>query len=144
MTISAAKVRLVCTSSEADLVRASRKPALAELSYAEVKRLAARARKLSVKWQDLGQGQARARSRQAGLGTVDSNTALKAEIFREALTSLEARLAKLEAAADTATKKKAKPTTKRDRNVEHRATRSAVRKGMTAVEDLLNTRKKKK
>ena len=143
MTIPASKVRLVCTASEAELVRTSRKPELAQLSYAEVKRLAVRARKLFDKWQDLGHGQARVRSRKVGSGGVDANTALKTQIFRDALKNFEVRLAKLEASAASPAAK-AKFKTKRDQAVEHRTSRSAIRKGMTAAEDLLNRRNSKK
>ena len=59
MTVSAAKVKALCTSAEASLVRASRKTDLARLDGAEVKKLADRARELRDKWRDLNRGQSR-------------------------------------------------------------------------------------
>jgi hypothetical protein len=97
MAIPASKIRSLCTGSEVALVRASRKPELEQLSHAAVKRLALRARKLFDKWQDLSRSQSRARARQVGAGSVDENTVLKAQIFRDALTSFETKLAKCEA-----------------------------------------------
>jgi hypothetical protein len=141
MPVPAAKVRSLCTQSETELVRASRKPELAELSPAEVKRLALRARKLFDKWQGLGRGQSRVRTRQVGLGTADANTELKVQIFRDALTSFEARLAELDgpthSPAQKSPAKKPAGKPKAVRAVKHRAARAAVRKALTAVEDSL-------
>jgi hypothetical protein len=137
MTIPASKVKTLCTDSEAALVRASRRPELEKLPPARVKQLADRARKLATKWHGLERDQARTRGRQVGLGESDPNTRLKAEIFRDALNSFEAQLAKLDKSsappANAAGRK-----SKKDRSAEHRATRAAIRKGMTAAEDLMN------
>jgi hypothetical protein len=141
MTIPASRVKSLCTDSEAALVRASRKGELEQLSHAQVKQLAVRARKLTNKWRDLKRSQSRTRSRQVGFGDVDSNTKLKKQIFREALTSFEARLVKLETSGTHAAEK-SRPTTKKARSAEHRATRAAIRKGMTAVQDLVNSQVK--
>jgi hypothetical protein len=143
MTISRSTVKSLCTSSEVALVRASRKGEIEQLNYSEVKRLAVRARRLFDKWRGLGRGQSRARSRQVGFGDHDTNTRMKANIFREALDAFEARLAKLDASAAPAGRH-SKPKTKRARSATHRSTRAAIRKGMTAVEDLLNTEDRKK
>ncbi len=139
MTIPAAKVKALCTESEAALVRASRKGELELLSHAEVKQLAVRARKLVGKWRDLKRGQSRTRGREAGFGEADANTKLKKQLFLEALTSFEARLEKLEAKGAHTAAKPAPKTTKKHRTVEHRATRAAVRKGMVAAQDLVNS-----
>jgi hypothetical protein len=136
MTIPASKVRAVCTSSEIDLVRASRKGELEHLNTVQVKRLAVRARKQLEKWQDLGRDQSRVRSRKVGFGDAAANTRLKEQIFREALTRFEDRLPKAEAAALAA--KKSKPKTKQARNAGHRSTRAVVRAELSAVERLLN------
>jgi len=142
MTIPAAKVRTLCTPAEVAIVRASRKPELEQLSQAEVKRMAVRARKLVDKWKDLGRSQSRTVTRKVGAGAVEANTAIKAEIFRDALSNFEAKLAKFEGKVGGKTKPKTKP--KKVRAVDHRASRAAVRKGMSAVEDLLNISKRKK
>jgi hypothetical protein len=141
MTVPAAKVKTLCTDSEAALVRASRKGELETLSHAKVKQLAARARKLTTKWRDLKRGQSRAHSSQVGFGKIEANTKLKGEIFRDALASFEARLASLGSSADHATDKP-RAKTKKDRSAEHRATRAAIRKGMIAAQDLVNSEPK--
>lgn len=144
MTIPAAKVKALCTSAEIELVRASRKPQLDELSPAELKSLAARARKLHEKWRDTKRSQARHKSRVAGLGKPADNTKLKAQIFREALENFEGRLQKLassnsaRSAAKPATKSPVKSKTKAKRTVDHRQRRAAVRKGLAVVKDVLN------
>lgn len=140
MAISASRIKAVCTSSEVALVRASRSPELQRLSAAEIKRLAVRARKLSDKWLGLGRGQSRDRRRQTGASTLDANTQLKAQIFREALDSFEAQLATLDSSSQSTrgasvTRQR---NTKKQRAVGHRSTRAAIRKGMNVVEDLLN------
>jgi hypothetical protein len=141
MAIPASKVRAICTASEAELVRASRKSELDKLSHAEVEKLLGQARKLFRKWRDLGRDQARARSQQVGFGEKAANTKLKVELFGETVTRLEAQLAKLDKVEAGA---KATAVTKKDRSAEHRATRAAVRKGMTAAGDLENETKFKK
>ena len=143
MVVPASKVRTLCSSSEVALVRASRKGGLEVIDQAQVKRYAVQARKLFDKYQDLGRSQSRTKSRQVGFGDAAANTQLKAQIFREALESFEARLAKL-GPASASPAKKSKPKVTKDRAAEHRSDRAAVRKGMNAVESLLNTRKRKK
>jgi hypothetical protein len=138
MTIPASTVRLLCTSSEVALVRASRKGELEHLSAAQVKRLAVRARKLLEKWQDLGRDQSRVRSRKVGVGDVGPNTRLKEQIFRETLTRFEERLPKAAAAAAAHSAKKSRPKTKKDRNAAHRSARAVVRQDMSEAERLLN------
>jgi len=137
MAIPASTVRAICTASEAELIRASRKSELDKLSHAEVEKLLSQARKLSKKWRDLGRDQARARSQKVGFGEKAANTKLKVELFGETVTRLEARLAKLDKDAGA----KAASVTKKDRSAEHRATRAAVRKGLTAAGDLENETK---
>ncbi len=143
MTIPASKVRTLCSTAEAALVRASRKPELEQLTPAQLKRLANQAKKLSDKWADLGRTQSRARNRKVGFGDVDANTKLKAQIFSDALASLEAKLAKAEKSTVSATKT-LKPKTKKDRNADHRSDRAAVRKGLAMIEDSIKSRAKKK
>jgi len=107
--------------------------------------MAVRARKLVDKWKDLGRGQSRARTRQVGAGAVEVNTAIKGEIFRDALKNFEVKLAKFEGKVGSPSgKPKPKTKPKKVRAVDHRASRAAVRKGMSAVEDLLNISKRKK
>lgn len=147
MAISAAKIKSICTPSEIAILRASRKPELEKLSPAAIKRLAVQARGLLKKWEGLGRGQSRVLGRKTGASGVPENTALKSQAFREALELFETKLTKSAAAVKSGAKPAAAPVknkTKKDRSAEHRATRAAVRKGMVAVEDLLNTRPKKK
>jgi len=152
MSVPAATVKSLCTSAEIELVRASRKPQLDELSPAEVKRLADRARKLHDKWRDVKRDQARSKSRVAGVGKPGDNTKLKAQIFGEARENFESRLQKLaakesgakpgsKAAAKSAPVlkvSKTKSKTKAQRTVDHRNRRSAVREGLAVTKDILN------
>jgi hypothetical protein len=135
MTVAASKVNSVCTAAEAALVRASRKPVLEKLTAAELKRNIARARKLFDKWQGQGRTQARTQVCREGTPDLESNTKLKAQIFREALDSFEARAAKLSVSGKPASKDK------RSRAAEHRTRRAAVRKGMTATLDVVNSQR---
>jgi hypothetical protein len=136
MSVPAAKVKAVCTSSEAALVRASRGPALGQLNYANVKQHVAQARKLADKWEGLARGQSRERRRQSGSSEVDANTRLKAEIFREALSAFEARLKALDKAAPSPAARSS--SSKRSRSTEHRATRAAVRQDLTTAKKQRN------
>lgn len=142
MTVAASKVRTVCTETEAALVRASRKPELEQLSHAKVRQLAERAKKLSDKWQDVDRGQSRTRSRQTGTGVRDTNSALKAEIFRDALAAFQGRLAKLEAAGSKPAKSAAPAKSKR--SAEHRATRAAVRQDLSDTKSELKAKQRAK
>jgi hypothetical protein len=135
MAVAASKVKSLCTAAEAALIRASRKPELEKLTAAELKRNIARARKLFDKWQGQGRQQARTQVRREGSPDLESNTKLKAQIFREALDSFEARAAKLSVSGKPASKDK------KSRGAEHRTRRAAVRKGMTATLDLVNTKR---
>ncbi len=127
MAVPAAKVKALCTDAESALVRASRRPALGQLTPPEVKRHAARAKKLADKWAALSRDQSRTQARQSGFGDSAANTELKAEIFRDALANFTARLGALEAAGESkGTAKSAK--SKKRRSAGHRTERSAVRK----------------
>ena len=136
MAISKSKIMSLCTKSEVELVRASRKPELEQLSAAEVKRLAVRTRKLVGKWQGLSRGQSRTRQRQTGSSAVDPNTQLKSQIFSEALGRFEAQLAKLDSSAAPSTNA-ARPKTSKVRKSGHRTERAAIRKDIAEVKALL-------
>jgi hypothetical protein len=139
MSVPASKVKALCTDSEVALVRASRTPELEKHTAAELKPLATRARKLFDKWQGLSRKQARTQNRQVGAADQDTNTRLKAQVFREALDAFDSRRAVLDkksAAAAGPLKRKSKQA----RASEHRQTRAAVRKGMTAALDLTNAK----
>lgn len=148
MVVSAAKVRSLCSASEAALVRFSRKGEIEQLTPARLKQLSARAKKLADKWKDLGRSQSRGRGRELGTANAEANTKLKAQIFEEALQSFEARLAKV-ATAPAKTGKVSKTAapkrpTKKTRAVEHRATRASTRKTLAAKEAKLNAKPRKK
>jgi hypothetical protein len=128
MTVSETKLSALCNSSEIQVVRASRRPELNQLTHAELKRLAARARKLADKWQGQSRSRARKMSRQIGSGISTRNTSLKSQVFSEALRAIGVRLAELEAPAPGTAK--SRPKTKKLRNAGHRATRAKVRKSL--------------
>lgn len=139
------KVKSVCTDSELAVVRASRKPELGELSLAEAKRAAARARKLFDKWQGLHRGQSRDQRRRTGRGDLDNRTQLKAEIFAEALQELDARVEKLAAAdAKKSASKSKKGPTKRSRATGHRAERAGVRLELKAEKSAIKAQSRDK
>lgn len=130
MPVPAAKVKTVCTESEAALVYASRGAALAKLSVAQVQRYTVRARKLTNKWEGLVRDQSRQRRLQTGVSQVDANSQLKAEIFRETLNAFEANLK----TRDKAAPEGVRPSSgKRVRIAPHRATRAAVRKDLRTI-----------
>jgi hypothetical protein len=135
MTISETKLSALCNSSEIQVVRASRRPELNQLTHAELKRLAARARKLADKWHGQSRSQARKISRQVGSGLSSRNTSLKSQVFSEALHAIGARLAELETPAQG--RAKSRPKTRKIRNAGHRATRAKVRKGLARSSDNL-------
>lgn len=137
MPVPAAKVKALCSSTEAELVRNSRPPQIKSLSLAEVKAAKARARKLADKWQGQGHKQARAKKGVKGVSGADANTQLKAEIFREALVSYEARQAELEAKGAKPASKKKTPT-KKARAASHRGARAAIRDELALVGEVLN------
>ena len=139
MSIPVSKVKALCTDSEVALVRASRTPELEKHTAAEIKPLAARARKLFDKWQGQSRKQARTRNRQVGSAEQDTNTRLKSQIFREALDAFEARLAKLGETKGASTGSP-QSKTKKARAAGHRRARAAVRTGMTAALDLTNAK----
>ena len=89
----------------------------------------------------MGRGQSRNNRRATGKSDLAENTRIKEQIFRDALDAFEAQLAKPAVAAPAA---KPIPPTSKERSSEHRATRAAIRKGLTATEDLLNTKAAKK
>jgi hypothetical protein len=126
MAVSASKVKAICTASETELVRASRKPVLQRLTATELQRHVTRARKLADKWENQGRKQVRSRSPQAGTTDRDANTELKVEIFRDALTSFSAQLAAMEAAGATGGPQKVRLSKSR-RSASHRASRSESR-----------------
>jgi hypothetical protein len=126
MAVSASKVKAVCTAAEVELVRASRKPVLQRLTATELSRQVARARKLADKWENQGRKQTRSRSARAGMTDRDANTALKAEIFRDALNAFSAQLAALEAARATGGPQPVRPSKSR-RVASHRSSRTSAR-----------------
>jgi hypothetical protein len=122
MAVPMESVKKVCTAAEVALVKLSRRPAVGKLSAVEARRLAARARKGFDKWQGQERSQARSRSREAGLGEAAERTALKTQIFREALDSFEEQASKGDGRAAPA-----KQSPKASRTAGHRKARAAVR-----------------
>ncbi len=135
MAVALAEVRKVCTAAEVALVKLSRPPAVGKLSAAEARRLAIRARKAFDKWQDQKRSQAREKSRETGFGEAAERTALKMEIFRDALASFEQQAARGEAGAAAA-----KGTPKAKRAAGHRAERAATRDQLKEIKHGKNRR----
>jgi hypothetical protein len=135
MVISASKVSSLCTGPEIALVMASRPPELNQLTHSQLKRLIARARKMSDKWQDRARSKARAKSRKFGSGSAPPRLTLKSQVISDALKSFEARLARL-AESPVAAAARPKPKSKRIRQAGHRATRANVRKSLAGHKSL--------
>jgi colicin import membrane protein len=131
MAVSLAKFKEIATAAELELVKASR--AVKELTTAEAKQLASRARKHYGKWLDLSRGQARELGKKVGFGEIKANTELKLQAFAEALKKFEDHLIKHGSAPPA--KKKAVSKTKQTRNAGHRAARAAVRGELSAVQE---------
>jgi hypothetical protein len=145
MAIPAAKVKSVCSASEAALVRASRRGEIEQLSPTRLKQLAGRAKKLTDKWKDLSRSRSRTLGRSLGTADAEANTLLKAQIFEEALKNFEARLAKVAEPSTKAGQSVApKRTTKKARAIEHRAKRAGTRKELAAKQVKLNASPRKK
>ncbi|QDT57367.1 hypothetical protein Pan44_54360 [Caulifigura coniformis] len=128
MTIAMGTVKQVCTAAEVVLVKLSRRPEVGRLSSSEARRLAVRARKALDKWEDRKRSQARGQSRQTGFGEASERTAVKCDIFREALTSFEQQAAKGDSGATTARR-----VPKPGKAAGQRKERAAARQGMTGT-----------
>jgi len=98
MGISLAEAKSICTKGEFAVLQASQGPALDKLSAAQLKRHAMQSRKLLDKWSDKSRSQARTSSRKAGFPDLDTRSAAKNGMFREALQIFEGRLKAVEAA----------------------------------------------
>jgi hypothetical protein len=138
MAVAASRVRAVCTGAEVRLVRTSRHPALGALTLGEVRKYAVQARKLADKWTDRSRNEARGKSPQTGARAAADNTQLKAQIFRDALASFEARAAELSAAGAHPGDAPKPPKHKRKRSAAHRASRTTARQGLAVEASLLN------
>jgi hypothetical protein len=142
MPIRMSEVKALCTSSELELVQASRKPKLEALSLAEAKRYAQRARKLFDKWQDQARRQARAKTRTVGLADLESRSHQKEQIFQEALGAFEAQVAKLGQSPSAGRGKVSAGVPKKARAAKHRATLAVVRAELAEAEAVLNAERR--
>ncbi len=144
MVVPASKVRALCTESETNLVRASWRPVLGQLTAAQAKRNAARARKLFDKWQKLDRDQSRSHRRKTGSGVRNTQTSVKVEIFQDAMLRFEGRLQELQTAALTPaagrSKKKAKV---KKATPDHRGSRAVTRKLMRDAEEAMQPPKQR-
>lgn len=115
MAIKLTQAKQWCTSDELALVKSAMRPAIGELSVAELKQSIKRAQRLENKWVKLAREQsrrvqgARGYRREGG----SERSAEKAQLFAEVLeafkTKLEAKTAKPKPVAKPAVKAKAKP-----------------------------------
>lgn len=99
--------RRLCTASEFQLLEIVRAKPLQDATNAALKSKLARARKLLGKWRALATGQARQK------GQTPEGTARKVEWFDEAVTRIDAELAKREKLAAAAAARKAAPLGRR-------------------------------
>lgn len=134
MTIPISQVKTICTASELALVQASRRPSLSRHTLAEAKRYATRTRKQFDKWQERVRSQSRERGRATGHSGIDNRASEKEQIFREAVTALDAQVNRLEVKGAPATPSKTRDTSKPARNRQHRAERAEVRGELSELE----------
>lgn len=129
MAISMGRAKALCTATELDVVRASTRQEIGNLTAARLRQKETQARKLRDKWRD--QATSQKRSTQAKVGSRDAdynkNSAEKAELFDEVLSRFSAQLAKQEAAGETPGPMGRRRSTKTARSHTHRAARAEVR-----------------
>ncbi len=130
-TINFVQARKICTAEELEVIEATRRTTLTQLSPAEVKKHITLARKLRNKWRDLATGQRR-RSQAAQNARVtqeNQRSRQKADLFAEVLQRLEQQQEHLKEAGKKATTKGATGNPpKQVRAAEHRSERAEVRK----------------
>lgn len=137
MSIPLSRVKSLCTQTELALVQASRAPQLNRLSLPEARELATRARRMFDKAQGLGRQQGRQQAKR-GVGQPGTATAIKEQIFRDALDALERQVQTLqESGATAAAAPAAKKKVKSQRTAQHRASRATVRKGLSELKEEL-------
>jgi hypothetical protein len=146
MAISMQRAKTLCNASELELVRASTRQEIGKLSAARLRQKETRARKLRDKWQDQTKNQKRSAQAKTGsrAASANKNSAAKAELFDEVLGRFSTRLAKVEAAGETAGPKGRRRSTKTARSATHRAVRAEVRAKLAEKKRSLKTKPKTK
>lgn len=145
MAISMQRAKTLCNASELELVRASTRQEIGKLSAARLRQKETRARKLRDKWQDQTKNQKRSAQAKTGsrAASANKNSAAKAELFDEVLGRFSTRLAKVEAAGETAGPKGRRRSTKTARSTTHRAARAEVRGKLAEKKQTLKAKAKK-
>jgi hypothetical protein len=134
MPVSRAQAKEICTKPEYELVEASFRPAVTELTPARLRSKIERARKLQDKYRDLSRQQNRGtketeRSRQAS----NLRTERKSRLFEETRERFEKRLAQLEAkgeadAGGTGTRRATSRRAGSEKRKERRQTKRELRR----------------
>jgi hypothetical protein len=136
MAINLKSASKLCTASELQLVEATRRGKLEELTPAGLRQKISRTRKLLSKWRDAAKRQGR-KARGRGKGGISlpsrgtDNTERKISLFNEVLERFETRLAKLEAAAKPKVSSVADKRSGRPKGVRRKVAKSA--KGASKV-----------
>lgn len=141
MTVPLAKVKSLCSDPEVNLVKASRRPVIGNLSVAQTRRSIDRAKKYVDKWRDQGRSQSRAHSNKVGFPDKGTRTQTKIQIFEEALAKFQERLDKLEASGAESQPETRTTRPKPARTAGHRSSRAEVRKQLSEKEEKLNRKK---
>jgi hypothetical protein len=141
VAISVAQARQICTKAELDLVLQSTTRQIGDLDGKQLRASIRRARTLRDKWRDLANAQTRDTKVDdpGNLDRANARSGEKAELFDEALTRFEKRLAKVDSAVNGASSGgTSKNPPKKVRAVDHRASRSETRGALNEKTDALN------
>jgi hypothetical protein len=131
MALNLKTARELCNKSEWELVKASKRDEIGQLTEAQLKRHVVRARTMRDKWRDLAVAQRRKTQKEQQARTTQANarSAEKAEVFDEVLARFEKQLQRVASSSPSTGGASARKTPpKQVRLEEHRATRSKVRK----------------
>lgn len=136
-----AKVKALCTTAEAELVKASRRPEIGQHDARALKKYVTQARKLRDKWR--GQATKQRRDTQqrhnARVADGEKRSEQKAEIFDATLAAFEKQLEKVSTTGGSASKAAPKKkVTKAKRSAGHRAERAVKRGSLEAVREEMN------
>jgi hypothetical protein len=144
MALNLKKARELCNKSEWELVKASKRDEIGQLTEAQLKRHVARARTMRDKWRDQAVTQRRKtqQEQQARTTSANARSAEKAEIFDDVLARFEKQLQRVAASSSSTSGGSArKSPPKRVRSEEHRASRAQVRKKLATKRAKLDEQK---
>ncbi len=139
-TITLSQAKRLCTAKEMEVVEASQKKNLENLSAKELRAKRSRARQLRDKWRDQATSQRREAQQAQGARDVDDaeRSQQKQQLFSEVLERFEKQLSKLDGdQVNRRGKAGGGSPSKQVRAQEHRAARAKVREELSEKQELL-------